>query len=198
MGKYNMPENPALIESESIAVLGFTKRRRLSLASNNESAALTLLSLKGIHQKADGDSSSATKNDGRFDGTGHPKSPMAFRRERSHSSICSSVTNDEGEDERSHDSSARATKNIPRYSVPSQERHPLMKMALARPSFLLMAAKPPNSTVTQGSAPPTTKKQPEFAFIRLPEGRPLPPPPRLPRHIVSAPPRKTLKRKNSS
>lgn len=187
MGKHTMTKNPALIEHDRLE--GFPKRPRLCSAGN-ESAALTLLSLKGARSEEVDTTLASATNDGRNDASGHRQRNAAdFRQERSSHSTCSSVTNDEEEnDTKSREDSSTFGASKPKRS------HPLTKMALTRPSLLLIAAK---ATTQVTAAQPGSKKkkkkkeQPgQFASIRgLPEGRPLPPPPRLPRHILPAAPR---------
>jgi len=176
-------KSPALIEPDQ-AAMGLTKRRRLSSVSN-KSAALTLLALKC------GDTSPATSatNDGRSDDTGHLRDSVAFRRDRANSdSICSSVTQDDTDDDRSQDASRPCEGTSKKRTFAKRESHPLMRMALTRPTLLLIAAKATNNASTTTTT--ITKKlvkEPEFAQIRLPQGRPMPPPPKLPNRILPAP-----------
>jgi len=182
-----MYKSPALIEPDQ-AGMGLTKRRRLSSVSN-KSAALTLLALKC------GDTSPATSatNDGRSDDTGHLRDSVAFRRDRANSdSICSSVTHGEDTDDDLSQDSARPCGGSPKKrTFAKRESHPLMKMALTRPTLLLIAAKATTTASTTTTITKKSVKEPEFAQIRLPpEGRPMPPPPKLPNRILPAPRRK--------
>jgi len=179
-------KSPALIEPDQ-AAMGLTKRRRLSSVSN-KSAALTLLALKC------GDTSPATSatNDGRSDDTGHLRDSVAFRRDRANSdSICSSVTHGENtDDDLSQDSSRPSEGTSKKRTFAKRESHPLMMMALTRPTLLLIAAKATTTASTTTTITKKLVKEPEFAQITLPQGRPMQPPPKLPNRILPAPRRK--------
>lgn len=183
-----MPNNPALIEPECFEMIGLTKRRRL-YSESNESAALTLLSLKCCDTAF---APSAT-NDGRADGTGHPCAPVQFRRKQSHgSSICSNTSHDEGisDEDQSQSSFLRSGNDSKKRKFSARrECHPLTKMALAHPALLL-----PASRATKAVSVAPAKKGSSFEnWIQLPEGRPMPLPPRLPSRILQAPPKRANK-----
>jgi len=181
--------NPALIEPDCIE-LGLAKRRCL-YSESNKSAALTLLSLKCCGCDDTAFAASSGRNDGSTDGTGHPRTPVAFQRNQSHgSSICSNISHDgdNSDDNQSRSSSCFRSGNDSKKRKFSARRecHPLTKMALARPGLLLQAGK----ATTVVSAAPVVKNGSSFDnWIRLPQGRPMPLAPRLPSRILQAPPR---------
>jgi hypothetical protein len=147
--------NPALIEPAMCDELILSAKRR-RLPSPKNSAALALLSL----MNAESDFARSPDESEESRKAAAYRKLESFNKKKRGLSICSSVTDDEDEVV-SESISSRTTGG---FSFEAQD-HSLTKAALAGPSILQMP---------QGSS----------LFKALPQGRPLPPPPGLPKTIL--------------
>jgi hypothetical protein len=145
------------------------KRRRLS-ATKSCSAALTLLALK---QESLSATSCVGEQEGKTEQLNRCESVAFDRRVRNYS-MCSSVTDDEEDTAFNHGILGSTTSRRFSSSMP-EGSHLLINMALTRPNLCLVGKESP---IHAFSRP---------ALMLLPEGRPLPLPPRLPSGIVAAP-----------
>lgn len=158
MGKrsINVSSYPPLIGPQDAEYIA----KRIRRSSTKNLAALTLLALK---QESLSLTSCVAQHDSKCLPLYRCESVSFDKRERSRS-ICSSVTDDEERED--------VTDGVLKSSKSTLFSQPLLKMALTRPNLCLAVRT--NHVLSS----PT--------LIELPVGRPLLPPPRLPRHLVTA------------